>query len=363
MATLRAADFGQVLRLLRDLYVLRGLQDFWPHALRALNPVIPVLRASFMDIDPVGSNVTYLSDPPDRGELAPLDPFLRRYIHEHPLVGRAHHGWNGTALAISDCLSRAEYHRTALYNEVYRHVGTEDTLGITFPAPSPHVLGVALSRGRGPAFSPRDRLVLNLLRPHLAQAYRNAEVGDELAALAAAGGFIILTRDRRVVAANPTARRWLADYFDATLSEGRTLPEFLDRWVRAQHAHIARDGAVPLPLWPLRVERDGKRLIATVTLETDGFRLLFREVRTVVPGDLESLGVSRREADVLAWLARGKTNAEIGVILGIRPKTVSKHLERVFARLGVETRTAAARCALESVLYVNREDQGRVSSR
>jgi DNA-binding CsgD family transcriptional regulator len=44
----------------------------------------------------------------------------------------------------------------------------------------------------------------------------------------------------------------------------------------------------------------------------------------------------------LTWVALGKTNTDIGVILGARPRTVAKHLERIFLKLGVETRTAAA---------------------
>ena len=64
------------------------------------------------------------------------------------------------------------------------------------------------------------------------------------------------------------------------------------------------------------------------------------------PEALESLGLSRREAEVLTWLAEGKTNPEIALILGTSPRTIDKHLERVFRKLGVETRTAAATLAL-----------------
>ncbi len=53
-------------------------------------------------------------------------------------------------------------------------------------------------------------------------------------------------------------------------------------------------------------------------------------------------GLSAREADVLLWLARGKPNKDISDILGISPRTVNKHLEQVFTKLGVENRAAAA---------------------
>jgi DNA-binding CsgD family transcriptional regulator len=53
-------------------------------------------------------------------------------------------------------------------------------------------------------------------------------------------------------------------------------------------------------------------------------------------------GLTRREAEVFQWLAAGKTNKDIATILAISPRTVEKHLERIFQYLGVETRTAAA---------------------
>jgi DNA-binding CsgD family transcriptional regulator len=55
-----------------------------------------------------------------------------------------------------------------------------------------------------------------------------------------------------------------------------------------------------------------------------------------------SLRLTGREAEVLGWVARGKTNAEIAAVLFISPLTVRKHLEHIFEKLGVRTRTAAA---------------------
>jgi DNA-binding CsgD family transcriptional regulator len=53
-------------------------------------------------------------------------------------------------------------------------------------------------------------------------------------------------------------------------------------------------------------------------------------------------GLTRREDEVLFWVGRGKTNADIAAILGIQPATVGKHLEHIYPKLGVENRTAAA---------------------
>ena len=57
-------------------------------------------------------------------------------------------------------------------------------------------------------------------------------------------------------------------------------------------------------------------------------------------------GLTTREAQVLEWLAKGKTNRDIGEILGLSPRTVNKHLEHIYEKLGVETRSAATSIAL-----------------
>jgi len=63
----------------------------------------------------------------------------------------------------------------------------------------------------------------------------------------------------------------------------------------------------------------------------------------------KTLGLTPREAEILSWVVQGKTNPEIGVILGIQLTTVKKHLESTFAKLGVENRTGAVTLALEKL--------------
>jgi DNA-binding NarL/FixJ family response regulator len=74
-----------------------------------------------------------------------------------------------------------------------------------------------------------------------------------------------------------------------------------------------------------------------------------RGQRESTPAELEPFGLTPREAEVLFWVARGKTNDEIATVLGIGLTTVKKHLESTFAKLGVENRTAAAAMALERI--------------
>jgi len=67
-----------------------------------------------------------------------------------------------------------------------------------------------------------------------------------------------------------------------------------------------------------------------------------RTKTTAAISTFRRLGLTRREADVLLWIARGQSNAEIGASLCISPRTVKKHLEHIFGKLGVKTRLAAA---------------------
>jgi len=60
-----------------------------------------------------------------------------------------------------------------------------------------------------------------------------------------------------------------------------------------------------------------------------------------------ALGLTPRVAETLLWLAQGKTNPEIAIVLGNSESTVKKHVLEIFEKLGVETRTAASLCALE----------------
>lgn len=86
------------------------------------------------------------------------------------------------------------------------------------------------------------------------------------------------------------------------------------------------------PLSAQRVSEEG----AAVTVAT-------LAARTAAAAALQAL--TARESEVLSWVARGKTNRDIADILGMSPRTVNKHLEHVFEKLGVETRTAAVEAA------------------
>jgi DNA-binding CsgD family transcriptional regulator len=73
---------------------------------------------------------------------------------------------------------------------------------------------------------------------------------------------------------------------------------------------------------------------------------LAKDAGHAMPASFSSeLGLTTREGEVLSWLSKGKTNRDIAQILGLSPRTVDKHLEQIYAKLGVENRTAAAAIA------------------
>ena len=122
---------------------------------------------------------------------------------------------------------------------------------------------------------------------------------------------------------------------------GQIPPTVLD-WLRTESA-VASDGREPKTL---AVKRDERQLVIALQQRTgdDDLLIVMREVSdaAVVDAMMQAFKLTMREAEVLYWVAKGKTNRDIGDILGSSPATVKKHLERVYVKLGVETRTAAA---------------------
>jgi len=218
--------------------------------------------------------------------------------------------------------------------------------------PSPPTVAIALDRGRGDAdFTERDRRVLSLLRPHLMTAYANAETVSALRRTASPAGGAPETRRREVVflrrsgrhLISPRARYWLTLYFDDRAARGDQLPEDLQRWLRAQMERLGLGGSLTGPSKPLVVKREAACLsIRLIPDSPDDLLVLEEEDAKADHAAVEQLGLTPREAEVLHWVREGKTNKDIGTILRTSPRTVGKHLERVFAKLGVETRTAAA---------------------
>jgi len=186
--------------------------------------------------------------------------------------------------------------------------------------------------------------VLARMAVHMASARQARQARNALDAYGHATLAVRLnTGTARVVWQTPLARRWLVAWFDASAAE--RLPLVLTNWLVG--SAVAGEGR------PHTLARDGRQLVATLQGRTadDDWLVVLREVddADTVQALVRAFGLTLRESEVLYWVAKGKTNRDIGDILGASPATVKKHLERIHEKLGVETRTAAAALALQRV--------------
>ncbi|WP_448046093.1 response regulator [Bradyrhizobium liaoningense] len=162
------------------------------------------------------------------------------------------------------------------------------------------------------------------------------------AALDVSGRFLFaVNRQGNVLWATPQAQRLLSDHHGAQ-ADDFVLPPALLQWLeQAKAKGSSKSQGASLPDNPqLRLYYMGE------TAPNEFLLRLSRESGTTLPPEFTSeLGLTTREGEVLAWLSKGKTNRDIAQILGLSPRTVDKHLEQIYAKLGVENRTAAAAIA------------------
>jgi DNA-binding NarL/FixJ family response regulator len=167
-------------------------------------------------------------------------------------------------------------------------------------------------------------------------------------ALDATGRFLLATdRSARLLWCTPKAKQLLAELFPAVAGQGPSLPPAVIEQIKQLRQPAAKASARAC----LEV---GVRRIELSFLSSIGpDELLFRLAEVTAGGDeqllQQTLQLTGREAEVLLWISRGKSNREIGEILHISPRTVNKHLEQVFVKLGVENRASAAARAVRAL--------------
>lgn len=243
MPQLAARDVERLLRFVADAEELGGEQPFTPELLSKLGELVEADAVSYCEQDRVRKRIRIYVDRPGDSYGSP-DVSYWDIAHEHP-VCRVHNGGTFNAHKLSDFVSLGRLRRSRVYAVWFRPIGVQHELNVALPSPPWHTKTFLFDRSPGSRdFSERDRLVLDLLKPHLARLWKRAHAP------------------------------------------------------RVEAAH---------------------------------------------------LGLTARELQVLAWVARGKTNPEIAQILWITPATVRKHLENIYAKLGVRTRTAAAAQLLATI--------------
>jgi len=253
----------------------------------------------------------------DWGELTPF------YEAEDPIVRHMRQGGFG-AVKISDSLTRRELHRTTIYHLMLKPYGLEDSLVLRLRIP-PYGLFkvVGFDRG-GSGFSARDLAVLELLHPHLVRLRHAGESRRRLREALALhestrAAVVLLEGHDRIAYVSTAARELIERYFG---ENGVALPDPLLSWVRERRRGTTGE--------PLCVDLGDQALMVELV---DG-ALLLDELRRMPR-------LTAREREILTHVAEGRTNAEVAERLWVSPGTVRKHLDNIYAKLAVHTRTAA----------------------
>jgi DNA-binding CsgD family transcriptional regulator len=252
---------------------------------------------------------------------------LPGYLDENPIVSYIERTARATTLKFSDFLTAREYRRTRMYAEYYRARGVADQLSCPVAAGWP-IIALAFNRSRR-TFGERERTLLELVRPHLAVAYEGVRDRQEAARRisllerAHEQGVALLGIDGKVEPLTDAARhlidRWLGDHDLPSFNHGRK--------------------AV--------IEHDGLRLTVRV-VHGDPPLLLLDECRVGPrPERVRELGLTSREAEILILAGRGASSSEIARRLVVSARTVEKHLENAFQKLGVHSREEATARLLE----------------
>ena len=331
MAALATGDAEQLLRFIAEAESIGGDQPFTPELLAELGRLIPADDVTYCELDRVRRQRLLLVDrPDDEVDGVELDDETRWRVllEEHPLCLRQQEG-HFDAVKLSDFLTQRELRRTWLYDNFFAPFDIEYELELPIPSPLWHTKTFLFGRSGGRDFTERDRILLDLLQPHLARIWLAARTHRLLSSALAEldrvdehdpRGVIMLGLGGEVEFASPPSERLLREFFPAR--SGGRLPVALVEWLESGDAK------------PL-IRRRGERRL---TVQQADSALLLEERH-------EGIELTAREREVLAWVARGKTNPEIARRLWLAPRTVGKHLENVYAKLGVSTRTAAvARC-------------------
>ncbi len=348
-ARLEARDYEAVLEVVRVVSSARDPIELSQLLVEQVARLLPSDVVTMNQVDPVAGRVIYAVEPrsfvipPGAGE------HLARHADDHPLIRYSTESGDGSARRISDFMTQAEFHETSLYEHVYRPMGVEYQIAVMLSAPIPTVVGVAASRADA-NYSNREQLLFEAARPHLTQAWRNAAEQHRLHTLLGVAtdaleqsdsGIIVLWEPPQEL--TPGALVSLYRFFGRPTSTS-SLPARVERWVAAERGRLHEGGGLVLAQ-PLGARLGNRRLVLhylAARRDHPGAILLSAGAQALSSLKLQTLRLSAREADVVRLAVGGSTNAEIADRLTIASGTVKKHLDNVYAKLGVRGRLQLA---------------------
>ncbi len=349
-------ELDKVLTVISAVSAIEEAASYGPIALRALSAVISFELGSFNEVDTEASRAFFCAYPDDTVEQDLISDFPR-LVQQNPILQYQRRTSDGSAHRISDFVSSEELHRLELYERVYAPRGIEFQVALALAAKSPQVVAFALNRTDSD-FSDDELVLLNMLRPHLLQAWRNVQALAALrgidGALAEAGKAMIVLGDRGEKIYSPEwADRALIEHFGPATSEGFPAP--MEGWIEEERRPFFLDGQVRIQRPLVSVVGDRQLIARFIRGSQERPSVVVMEEKSLERGsaELRRLGLTQREAEILLLLTQGNSTGTIARQLDVRPATVSKHLEHIFHKLGVTSRTAAAAAASDA-LYSSR---------
>jgi len=331
-----------VLAFVEEAYTVEGPEPFTPELLDRLARLMPCENVSFEEanvaertlLSKVDSSRGYGCDTQYRYRIQSLSDEAWAVMDASPIAAYRRQTGDFGMVKWSDLFTRRQRVRYDVQPEIH----LVDMASVWLAPSLVHKISVVFCSERRD-FTDRDRLVIDRLRPCLGGLYRAAEVRRLLAA-AITGlehgsdqegrGVLLRGRDGRLEFASHRARALLKTYFAE--SGERRLPLDLEDWIQTQARRPDRPASTPAGQFTRA--RAGRRLV--VHAGGPGLSVLL-----LVEEDASAASVTPREWDVMRCVAAGKSNAEIAGLLWIAPGTVRRHLENIYDKLGVHSRTEA----------------------
>ncbi|MBH0178523.1 MAG: hypothetical protein HP491_11820 [Nitrospira sp.] len=198
-----------------------------------------------------------------------------------------------------------------------------------------------------------------MVQPHVLQAYANAQAVTQMQAEVARlnhaveqipQGLLSVDDRGRIQWATALAQALLGEYFVAQKSNRHRLPDLLVRWMRCRKTRLDHTPEQAGSMAPLVIDQGARRLHVRMVPDGDHCLLFLEEATAEISVEpLAHLGLSPRETEILGWIVRGKSNPEIATILSVSVRTIHKHVEHIYLKLGVENRHAAMTMALDAM--------------
>jgi DNA-binding CsgD family transcriptional regulator len=329
------------LDLVGEAYGFDDLAEYRQGILEVITRVVPCDRVGYNEITPDESFAITVPEF-DRSLITQF----AQLIYQNPLIERYEQTRDGRPYRISDLVDQQTFHSLELYQQFYRPLGIEWQVAFTLPARAPLIVGIALTRTHED-FTQREVQLLALARPHLMQAYRNAELSSARKAMLAALEQGVDTLGQHIVVLDPHGRlEFATGGARRLLGDRRGLPDEIRAWITEHHDR--RPAAEPLIL-----DIAGNTVLVRLlpNKRTDRRQVLLLENGTgqLSVEALRSLGLTAREAQALRLMALGNAAKQAASEMGIAARTIEKHLQHIYEKLGVRTLSEATATAWAAV--------------